>query len=568
SCASPPVRIASGTSKRLASGPPWMRLPRAELVVAGEVVVRAGRGGLEVREAIGVTGGRVVACGRLDDVRSAAVSGARFVDARGRAVIPGLHDAHVHLVDLARSRRSLDLAAARTYADVERLTDRACGELPPGAWLLGRGWSADSLPAGRARDLGELIGDRPAFLRSRDGHSAWASEPVLERAGVGASTPDPPGGRIERAPDGTPTGLVREKAVDLVTPVVDLLEGAALAAALDETLSELRSLGLTGVTDAGDFTADRGRGRWAALGDSFSALADATPQLRGRMRVNANVPRAALDAATSFGLETGAAVDDGGVLRCGWIKLFSDGALGSRTAALFEPYSCAERDDDVGVLTTSQTELDTVIAAGRRARLGVAVHAIGDRANAAVLDGFERAGPGTTDRGVRDRIEHAQLTRAVDRARIADLGVVASMQPAHCPSDAAAIDRCWTGREADAYAWRSLADAGATLAFGSDAPVEPVNPWVGIHAAVRRTPAGRVDAWHPEQTLSFAEALAAYTVGPAVAMGLTDEGHLEVGAQADVAILDRSIAAIAACADDVVDVRAELTFIAGEEVPR
>ncbi|MFN2484006.1 MAG: amidohydrolase family protein, partial [Candidatus Limnocylindria bacterium] len=320
----------------------------------------------------------------------------------------------------------------------------------------------------------------------------------------------------------------------------------------------------TAVTDAGDFTADHGQGSYAALGDSFSVLASIPERLSGRLVVTANIPGAALDAAVERRLSTGAPVGDAGATRCGWIKLFADGALGSRTAALFEPYTCGDSSVDRGLMTLSAERLDDVIASGRRLGLGIAVHAIGDLANAAVLDAFERRG--IAGGVVRDRVEHAQLTRAADRARMAALDLVASMQPVHCPSDADVIERCWAGREANAYAWRSLTDAGVALAFGSDAPVEPVNPWLGMHAAVNRRRPGESDGWHLGEAISFPLALRAYTRGPAHALGRKDEGHLGVGARADVAILDRPLDALLAGGDDIIDVRAELTLLDGVEV--
>jgi hypothetical protein len=543
-----------------------MDRPRADLVVAGQVVTGVLGGELQVSDAIGIAAGRVVSVGPLDAVRADAAHGARTVAAQGRAVIPGLHDAHLHLVDLARTRRMLDLVPARDVEELFDLVAGALGALAPDAWLWGRGWSADTLPPRGAERLAALVGHRLAFLRSRDGHSAWASPAVLRRAGVDSRTADPTGGRIERGAGGEPTGIVREKAVDLVARFVERLRGSELRRALDEAVAELSAFGITGVTDAGDFTADNGEGPYAALGDSFSVLASLPAELSRRLRVTANVPGSALDDAVARGLITGYPLDASAGTRCGWVKLFADGALGSRTAALFEPYSCGELAGDRGLMTLTAERLDEVLVAGRTAGLRVAVHAIGDLANATVLDGFERA-VAERDR-LRDRIEHAQLTRPAERTRMARLGLVASMQPAHCPSDADAIERCWAGREGNAYAWRSIAAAGVTLAFGSDAPVEPVNPWLGMHAAANRRYPGDADPWQPAEAIAMPDALAAYTRGPALALGRDDEGHLGIGARADLAVLDCTLEALVAAGDDLVNVRSELTLVDGVEVPR
>jgi predicted amidohydrolase YtcJ len=208
-------------------------------------------------------------------------------------------------------------------------------------------------------------------------------------------------------------------------------------------------------------------------------------------------------------------------------------------------------------------ELDALFRAGRGAGIGLAVHAIGDRAAAAVLDAIERAParlPGVPD----DRMEHAQLVRAADRDRFPRLGVIASVQPIHAAADRDLVEACWDGRQADAYAWRGLADAGALLAAGSDAPVESVNPWLGIHAALhRRLPSDTRDDWRPEQALTILEALAAYTLGPARAIGATDEGHLRAGARADLAVLSVGLDALLAGDVDFGAVRSDLTVLDG-----
>jgi predicted amidohydrolase YtcJ len=362
------------------------------------------------------------------------------------------------------------------------------------------------------------------------------------------------------------TGVLRETATDLVEAVAGRLGGKALAPALDETLAELAAWGITAVTDAGDTTAENGSGRWAGLGDRASRLLAAAPRLDGRVRLTVGVPAEAIEAAAELGLATGAPIDDATTVRAGWAKAYADGALGSRTAALFEPYTCPPRD--TGILRLEPEVLDDLLSRSRRSGIGLAVHAIGDRAAAAVLDAIDRADP--VGHGLPPhRIEHLQLLRAEDRPRLARLDVTASIQPVHCAADRAQVDRCWRDRAELAYPWRSLADGGVRLAFGSDAPIETPNPWQGVFAAVhRRLPGDRTRDWRPGQALSPVEALAGYTTGPAAAGGHADEGHLRPGALADLAVLNVSLAALEAADERLGEARSMLTLVGGTEVHR
>ena len=253
-------------------------------------------------------------------------------------------------------------------------------------------------------------------------------------------------------------------------------------------------------------------------------------------------------------------------MRFGWAKEYADGALGSGTAALLAPRTCGERD--TGIMRVSPEELDALFAASRPARIGMAIHAIGDRAAREVLDAVARAGPRPA--GVpNDRLEHAQLLQSTDAPRFAALGVTASVQPIHAAADRDLVESCWDGRQDRAYAWRRLVSAGALLAAGSDAPIESVNPWLGVFSAVhRRLPTDGRGDWRPDEALSVTEALAAYTLAPARALGVTDEGHLGIGARADLAVLSIGPEALLAAGEGLADVRSELTLVGGQEVPR
>ena len=535
--------------------------PRVDLVVTGQVLVAAHPAVPERAEAVGIADGRVVSVGSRAEVLDAAAPVVRVVDGGESAVVPGLHDFHIHLVGLARTRADvlLDDAADGTEV-IARLSARA-EHLGSGAWLTGRGWSEAQLSGVAPGALDAVMSGRPAFVTSHDGHSAWVSTAALRLAGIGPSTADPPGGRIERDDRGEPTGILRETALDLVAGIVPRRQGVELRADLEATIAELSALGLTGASEAGDYTDANGIGADAALGDSYSTLSDLADVVDGRLRMTLGIPADAVPAAAARGLRTGLPLEGRRTMRFGWAKEYADGALGSGTAALFQPRTCGEQS--AGIMRVSGDRLDELFGAGRASGIGLAVHAIGDRAAAEVLDAVERAP--TPRAGVpRDRMEHVQLVRAVDRARFATVGVTASIQPIHAAADRDLVEACWDGRQADAYAWRGLLQSGALLAAGSDAPVESVNPWLGVFAAVhRRFPTDPRDDWRAEQALTVLEALHVYTLGPALAIGAGDEGHLRVGARADLAVLTVGLDALLRGEVDFGDVRSSYTVVDG-----
>jgi predicted amidohydrolase YtcJ len=543
-----------------------MRPEKPELVVAGRIVLAAEAEGLQTVEAIGISGSRVVSAGSRGDVTDGAARGARVIDAGDAAVIPGLHDFHIHLVGLARSRQAITFDDAADGAEVAALLAAAAGASEADSWITGRGWNARQLAGLEPGALDAAAGERLAFLTSHDGHSAWASPAARRLAGTSGSTADPSGGRLERDDRGDPTGVLRETAMDLVAPLVTRAQGPGLRDALEGTLRELAGLGVTGATEAGDYTDANGVGADAAFGDSYSTLTDLGDLLDGRLRMTLGIPADAMAAAAERGLSTGATLDGRGTLRFGWVKEYSDGALGSGTAALFEPRTCGA--PDTGIMRVTPGELDALFAAGRAAGIGLAVHAIGDRAAAAVLDAVERAAA-RPPKAPPDRIEHAQLLRPLDVDRFAALGLIASIQPIHAAADRDLVEECWDGRQDAAYAWRSLRSAGVRLVAGSDAPVESVNPWLGVFAAVhRRLPTDARGDWRPAQALTAAEALSAYTLGPARAIGAADEGHLRPGARADLAILSTNLDTVLVADERLAEVRAELTLVDGLEVSR
>jgi predicted amidohydrolase YtcJ len=537
-----------------------MTLPRAELVVCGQVAVAFVVDRTVTAEAVGIAAGRVVAVGGRREVTADAAPGARVVDAGDAAIVPGIHDFHLHLTGMARTRREVDLAGAGDVASIAERIHAAIERQPGGGWVTGGRWEEDAL-GGDLSPLEAAAGDRPVLLTAHDGHSAWASGAARRAAGIDDGADTIPGGRQERDASGALTGVVRERAMLPLLHAAERLEGTALGDAIAETVDDLLRWGITGATDAGDYDADRGTGPFSALGESFSRAWEARDRIDGRLRLTMDIPAAALATAAELGLATGTALD-ARTLRMGWAKLYADGTLGSGTAALFAPRSCdGAAADDLGILRLDPAELDTIVAAARGAGIGIAGHAIGDRAAATVLDAIARAAPRAAS-APPDRLEHAQLVRPIDRARFAELDVTASVQPIHLVSDRETAERCWKGRLAHAYAYRSLADAGARLALGTDAPIESANPWPNLLAAVRR------DGWRTDECLALPAALRAATLGPAVGMGRSDEGHLAIGARADLAILSCDLPALLAGDERLADVSAALTVVDGEEVHR
>jgi len=525
-------------------------------------------------QALGIRDGRVVAIGSEGKVQAAMGGRAEPINLRGRAVIPALTDAHVHFVNYALARRNLRLDGVADFDAVLERVAAAAQQLPEGAWLLGGGWD-HTLWGGRwprAADLDALTPDRPALLVRKDGHSAWANSRALELAGIKDTTPNPPGGIIQREKKQA-TGVLLENAIDLVrqhipgTTQVDRLDAVRAA------IVEAHSYGIAGVQIPPGLTA----------GDGAQTLAD-LQVLRERgqldLRCLVHIGLESLDYALRLGLRSG--LGDRW-LRIGGVKMFADGSLGSETAEMLTHY---EGRRHFGTATMTDAALNAAVQRAIAGGIAVIIHAIGDAANRRVLDAIELAqsqlsvvnsplqettdGLQTTDHGLRtipNRIEHAQIVHPQDIPRFAQLGVIASMQPIHATSDMDTANRLWGERCATAYAWRALQAAGATLAFGSDAPVEPINPWLGIHAAVtRQRPGGYpAEGWYPQQRIDITSALRGFTVGAAIAAGASHEqGTLVPGMLADLAVLSADPFKISP--SDLHAIQSEITIIEGDLV--
>ena len=498
------------------------RCPRASaLAIAGERIL-AVEGGPSTSETQLSPSGH--------SLRDRLAPGGVVLDLGGRCVLPGLADSHIHFSSYALSRRVLDLTRAASLAEVLVLVAERARETDPGGWVLGRGWDQERWPERRfptAAELDSVAPDHPVMLRAKNGHALVANSLALHLAGVTAGTSEPPGGRIGRDAEGCPDGMLFEdSAMELVTDLIPIPGPEETDDALREAFPRAWRVGLTAIHDVDGISA-------------FTAYQRLHTQGELGLRVVKYLPVDVLDCVLEVGLRAGLGDD---WLRVGGIKVFADGALGSRTAAMLAPY--IGEPDNVGVLTTDMDALRTIACRAAEGGLPLAVHAIGDRANRMVLDVLADAN--TTDMNrLRHRIEHAQLLHPDDVGRLAALGVVASMQPIHATQDCEMADRYWGDRCATGYAWRSLLEAGTTLAFGSDCPVEDLNPFLGIHAAVTRRRINGFpgpEGWYPDQRLTVKEAMHAYTLGAAYAAGLEDRlGSLAPGKLADLVVLDRDI---------------------------
>ncbi|HYR94772.1 MAG TPA: amidohydrolase, partial [Methylomirabilota bacterium] len=437
----------------------------------------------------------------------------------------------------------LDLRDTRTIDDaLGRIQGHVAG-LRPGGWLVGGRF--DKNVWGRwptAAELDRVSGDRPAVLRTRDGHCRWLNTRALALAGIDAATTDPEGGRIGRDAGGKPDGILYENAGRMADAVIPPPTADDCLAALRRGQEEAWRRGVVGIEDFEDAMAYHAWRRLHDAGDlgirvrmgiPYHSLA---PAAREDDKKSASAPAHDLAVALASGMRTG---DGDEWLRIGHLKIFTDGALGSQTAALEEPYAGSE---DRGILTIERGEIVAAVARAASAGIAVAIHAIGDRAVHLALDAIEptrRTAP-----QLRQKVEHVQLVRADDLGRFAKLGIVASMQPIHATSDRDLADQYWGAeRITRAYPWRTLLSSGAVLAFGSDAPVEPIDPLLGIHAAVARRRPADADAWTPEQRLALDEALAGYSSGAAYSLGReTEAGTLAPGMIADITVLDRDLA--------------------------
>ncbi len=482
-----------------------------------------------VEGSLAVRGGRIVYLGPDAGAAALAGPGTEVIELGGRAVTPGLIDAHSHLAGLGAALEQVDLVGTGSYAEVIGRIAAAAAALPAGSWVLGRGWDQNDWPEPafpHHRELSAAVPGHPVWVTRIDGHAALINARAIAALGIDAGTPDPSGGRFLRDEAGEPSGVLIDHAMGAVRGLIPPPSAADVERRLAAAARHCLERGLTTVTDMGV-----GEPEIAA----YQALAAA-----GRLPLRAGLFLGDDTDLLAGWFARGPAADPAGRWTLRGVKLYADGALGSRGAALVEPYS--DDPGNLGLLTASGDHLRDVAGRALAAGFQVAIHAIGDRGKLVALDALEAALGGPRPEA-RFRVEHAQVMRLADLERMARLGVIASMQPTHATSDMPwAGARVGERRLAGAYAWRKVLDAGGRLALGSDFPVESADPRLGLYAAVTRQdlagePAG---GWLPGERLTRAEALRGFTLDAAWSLFLADEiGSLEPGKRADLVVCGR-----------------------------
>ncbi|MDT8409895.1 MAG: amidohydrolase [Wenzhouxiangellaceae bacterium] len=502
----------------------------AGMIVNGKIHTMADGAGASVEAMAWDSRGRIVALGDSQELRQAWPE-VEATDLGGKLVIPGLIDAHGHIMNLGFSMLNADLAGADSIGEVVRRLKAHAADLPEGAWLRGRGWDQTRWPGSQfptARDLDAAFPERPVLLERIDGHAAWANTAAMARVERDLSGDwQPAGGQIHRNDNGTATGIFIDRAEEVFRDIIPPPSEAEQALALDRALQQMVSLGLTGVHEAGT---------------SLNSLRrylhrDAAGKLPIRIHAMADGDSEALAALCRMGTVGTERVQ----MRA--VKLYADGALGSRGAALLEEYS----DDagNLGLLFETDQSLQDQVDRAMGCGLQVAIHAIGDRANRQAINAIIKGQQKFPGNPGRHRVEHVQIIHRDDIQRLAEAGIIASMQPTHATSDMRwAEDRIGAERLFGAYAWQRLRQAGAKLAFGSDFPVEKVDPLLGIHAAVTRqdTEGEPPGGWLPDQRVTVEIAVDGFTSQAAWA-GFAESrvGSLEVGKHADFVVLDQDL---------------------------
>jgi len=506
----------------MAASDPVSAGPHADLVLrGGRVFVAKGK----TATAIAVLGDRVAAVG--DDAAVAGLIGprTRVVELRGRLLTPGFNDAHVHFLSGGFGLLSVDLRDAKDEADFARRIGEYAKTLPQGTWIQEGNWDHEAWPS-KALPTRQLIDavttEHPVFVSRLDGHMALANSLALRRARIGPETKDPPGGTVVRDASGEPTGILKDNAQELVTRIIPEASRDMNLRAARAALAEAARVGVTTIQD----------------NSSVDALAT-YQELRARDELTARMYvwryADAMDPLMKAGVRTGLGDD---WIRLGALKILSDGSMGAGTAAFFEPY--ADDPKTSGLLLHPVPDLERMIREADAAGFQLAVHAIGDRANALVLDAFEKAAAANGPRDRRFRIEHAQVVRKQDLPRYKALDVVASIQPSHCIDDMRwAEKRIGKTRCRDAYNFRSFTAAGIPVALGTDWSVEPLDPRLGLYAAVTREypQGGPAGGWFPEEKITLEDAIDLYTRGSAYAeFAEKDKGTLEAGKLADLVV--------------------------------
>ena len=489
-------------------------------------------------EAVAIRDGRIVDLGSNEVIRTKYVC-SRVEDLKNAVVYPGFIDAHLHMNGLGRLLMELDLTGTVSYDEVLKLVESKVQSAPHTAWIFGRGWDQNDWAVTdfpTAEKLNACSGNYYVMLKRIDGHAILVNQKVMDAAGITKNTPDPSGGYIIRDSQGLPNGVFIDNAMSLIYKVVPVPTREDDSLALELAMASCLKAGLTSVHDAG-------------VGPEKIALYKSLSK-RGKLttRIYAMLDGSNEALINEYFRNKRDTTDYDNFLKIVSVKLYADGALGSRGAALLEPYSDSPQHS--GLAVTDPAEIERITERALESGYQVCTHAIGDRGNRMTLDAYEKALKRTKTYGLdrRLRIEHAQVLSDSDIPRFAELGVIASMQPTHCTSDMYwAESRLGTKRILGAYAWQRLLKNGAMICNGSDAPVESNNPLWGFYAAITRQdhqgyPEG---GWHPDQKMSAMEALRAFTINAAYAsFDEREKGSIEKGKFADLVVLDHDITTV------------------------
>ncbi|MEO0513082.1 MAG: amidohydrolase [Planctomycetota bacterium] len=510
-------------------------------------------------EAFAVSGGAFVAVGSDADIRPLVGDGTEVVELGGRTVVPGFIDAHGHVYGLGQLEVGvIDLSVASSYEEVIELVSARAAGTPEGQWIIGRGWDNESWPDTYLPEhsaLSEATPDHPVYLQRVDGHACLANEAAMAAGRVGDATVSPDGGEIIRSGEGEPTGVFIDNAERLITRAIP---ASAQPNAKDTILAAQRLLfeeGVTGVHDMGTQELMLANFRLLARNDLLKLRISCYLSQRFGPRHFGKKPPVRTDSISVLG-----------------VKVYLDGAMGSRGAWLLEPYADRPTDDEgnpyTGLAVTDEEYLGSLVGQAIAKRYQIAAHAIGDRANREVLDLYRRGALAARGRELRWRVEHAQLLHPDDIGLFIEHGVIASMQPTHCTSDLRWVeDRVGSGRVGGAYAWASLLRTGAVIASGTDFPVESHDPMTTLYAAVtRQTREGSPEGgWYPEQRMTRPEALRSMTLDAAHA-GQAEHrvGSIEAGKLADFVVMDTDI--MTCDAADILGAEVVRTVLGGETV--
>jgi len=496
-------------------------------------------------QAVAINGGQIMAVGNNKAIGAMADTSTKQIDLEGHLALPGMIDSHFHYYEWALMRKHLNLADVASFSECMRNIHIAAEKEKPNRWIIGQGFNESDWPENQMpsrRDLDKAAPHHPVIIWRCDLHLAVANSNALQQAGVQRNTPDPPEGLIERDADGEPTGVLREHAINLVKETIPPLTDNQIMDAMKDGMSELHSLGLTGLHDIrlmGGVEGATALRLWQKLNET-SAL---------RLRTWVTLPGERIDEAIALGLRTGFGNER---LRLGHLKYFADGGMGARTAWMIDPYI----DAGSGMPLTTIEELEQAVVKADANGLSVMIHAVGDRTNRELALMFERLvphnGSASANHAYRNniaphRIEHLQMIRKADMNKLARMRIAGCVQPHNMILDINMIDQSVGKLGKHCYAFRNMLDAGIQLMFSSDCPVANPSPLVGIHAAVTRQRADRTPkgGWYPDQRVTVDDAVRAYTLNPAVASCVANQlGSLSPGKHADIVVLDKDIYAI------------------------